>query len=96
MYHLLFKYFVRFIPKKSDYECLSFAKEDWVPSEKILIFEIHNEYNFTTLKRDAEYNLSFTNITTSSFELSHHINDQDRVLSFKELTLVLNDRIITK
>lgn len=57
--------------------------------------EIHNEYNFTTLKRDAEYNLSFTNITTSSFELSHHINDQDRVLSFKELTLVLNDRIIT-
>lgn len=56
------KYFVRFIPKKSDYECLSFAKEDWVPSEKILIFEIHNEYNFIDIdivvRKDKEENQS--------------------------------------
>lgn len=39
------KYWIRFIPKKSDYESLHFAQKDWVNSNKVLIFEINNELN---------------------------------------------------
>lgn len=36
---------IRFIPKEADYNNLNIAIQDWVESENLLIFEVHNKAN---------------------------------------------------
>lgn len=56
--------------------------------------ELTKEYTFKTLKQEPTYSLEFSNISKHGFDLIHNINDKDNALTFKEIEISLNNRIM--
>lgn len=58
--------------------------------------EINVEYEFTTLKKDATYSLTFNDINKQGFSLSHNLIDEDNVCSFKEINIYQDNTLVKK
>lgn len=98
---------IRFIPRHFDFNSLKFAKNDWVNSNRILMFEINNErnhiYNDIIIRQDNENNhsekrkelLNIAKNKNNKFEISQKENSYEHIKTFDIINKNKYDDFIT-
>lgn len=97
---------IRFIPKEAEYQSLNIAKEDWVKSNNLLLFEINNKQNAVNIdiviRRVDEINSSKRELlldiakTKFNFKKPNKKDNYDHIKSVSLITSNEYNDIITK